>query len=118
MVLAGGIGVGAWALFQDDEGDGGRSGGGQAGPGVSAWPTPGPTDDAGIGGYTGGSTSTPTYPPTYAPSPAPSTFAGTGAPNGYVTTPDPAGFTLAVPRGGCAARRAPPSSIRSRSARA
>ncbi|MEU2852425.1 hypothetical protein [Streptomyces syringium] len=115
VLLASGIGIGAWALLRDD-GDGDSSPG-ESVPSLSAPATPGPTSDGssltggtttggttggiGTGGTTTGGTTTGGtggYPYTPAPT-SPGTLSGTpGAPPGYLRTDDPAGFRLDVPR--------------------
>ncbi|MFI1257216.1 hypothetical protein ACH4U6_26020 [Streptomyces netropsis] len=100
VLLAGGIGIGAWALLRDDDGDDSPSG--DPVPSLSAPETPGPTPYGSSvtgGTATGGTTTGGTGGYPYTPSPTtPGTLSGTGAPPGYLRTDDPAGFRLDVPR--------------------
>ncbi|WP_367135189.1 MULTISPECIES: hypothetical protein [Streptomyces] len=61
VVLAGGLGVGAWAMLRDDGTDTGGRGGPSPGPSVSGLPTPGPSfsyDGSSTSGTTTGTTGT------------------------------------------------------------
>ncbi|WP_414168185.1 hypothetical protein ACMATS_15330 [Streptoverticillium reticulum] len=82
VVLAGGLGVGVWALVRDGGGGGGRPDPvpSSAAPGVPGASTPAP-------GVVG---TPPSSPPASVPAPTAS---------GYVRTQDPAGFRLDVPAG-------------------
>ncbi|MCA6092970.1 hypothetical protein LE181_12465 [Streptomyces sp. SCA3-4] len=98
IVLAGAIGTGVWALVRDD-GDDDRS---RGVPGASAPVTPGPTASYGPTSRPTGGTGPSggfTLAPAPAPTPTPGTFAGTGFPDRFVRTLDPAGFRLDVPTG-------------------